>query len=82
VPGYTFVQKRSIHPSIRIDTPRKTTLSTILTYIRHQYHLGCSSWRLSFDRGEGVGFDAEPFEVGSGEVKVDVITSVMDLADI
>jgi hypothetical protein len=35
--------------------------------------VGGSGWSLAFDEGEGVGAHAEPFEVGSRTLQVDLI---------
>jgi hypothetical protein len=40
-----------------------------------------SGWRHSIDVSEGVGFDAEPQEVGPRELEIDLVASVIDVCD-
>ena len=44
--------------------------------------VGGSGWSLAFDEGEGVGAHAEPFEVGSRTLQVDLIAIAADMGDL
>jgi len=44
--------------------------------------VGGFCWRLPLDEREVVGIDAEPFEVSSGKVEVDLVSARLDLGDL
>jgi|SRR6266550_3837690 len=43
--------------------------------------VGGSGWRFAFNERECAGFDAEPFEVCSRELEIDLVASVIDMGD-